>query len=248
MFRFLGDMDISGWLSGVSQKVAADILKWVAPIVGPPVIAWLRSKNLRWATIVFDAIIGWVCLYILFYGFTTEPLMSFTWWGYLIAGGSLAFVLFLDWRRGERAMMPVTTELPPPKTILVSPQDEAKKEKIAVLYRSRAALASEKLQEIVNETFEHFNRGGDPRNVLIAHLAHEGPFHACNTAHNDLHRMVETPERLKVKVEFHTLQDQFAVFFLAYQVLVREMHQLNQPTVSPRPLLNSKAYTVWSEH
>lgn len=136
-------MENSGWSDwgwGVAQKVVADFIKWVVPMVGAPVIAWLRSKNSRWATIVLDTVVGWVCLYILFYGLSMEALMSFAWWMYLVAGGSLAFFIFLDWKRNGRVREhpPITFETQGHlhvSPVEISPQNKLHIDRIHALYR-----------------------------------------------------------------------------------------------------------------
>src|ERR1043165_9342291 len=91
-----------GFMSGVGQKLTADFIKWAAPLVGSPMIAWFKSKRWTWAKIVLDTALGWVCFYVLFNGFTTGPLLSFQWWQYLIGAVALGVSLILDWRNGRK--------------------------------------------------------------------------------------------------------------------------------------------------
>jgi hypothetical protein len=93
--------DPSFW-SGVLQRLVAGWIERATVAGAPPMIAWLKSRRWSWAKIILDTVVGWVCFYVLFNGFTTEPLLSFQWWQYSLGAVSLGVALFLDWRVGRK--------------------------------------------------------------------------------------------------------------------------------------------------
>jgi len=61
-------MDISEWVSGVAQKLSADLLRPVIIAVGTAVMAWLKSREWKWTEPLLYGLITAACLFILLGG------------------------------------------------------------------------------------------------------------------------------------------------------------------------------------
>jgi hypothetical protein len=94
---------LPGWASGVSQKLAADLLKGVAFLLGAPVLAWAKSKGWRLVSPLAYGLVTWVYLNYLWYGSFTQGVGTLDWWVSLsVLVGSLALLVYVESRRDKQ--------------------------------------------------------------------------------------------------------------------------------------------------
>jgi hypothetical protein len=96
------NFSIAGVVEKVVGTLAANFIVWGMP----PVLAYLKSKSFCPWGIVLDTIVGWVYLYVLFYGLSAEGTTSFTWWMSLVGGVLLVLFLILDRVRNKQMPSP----------------------------------------------------------------------------------------------------------------------------------------------
>jgi hypothetical protein len=139
------------------------------------------------------------------------------WLFFLIISGIMIFICY-DTRSvcGETAFVPL------------SPQDKVNIEKLTVLFRACAKPASDDLQQIGRQMCQHMVRSApetkDQKGVFLFILFNNCILSPCNQAGVTMSIVLEDSNKENLQV----LQQCFAKFFCAYQLLVRWAYRLTK--------------------